>query len=60
MSSFVISLVFGLGLATWVWSQLARTSGNAHPTQVVVSAAVAGLVAVLVLFTILKGIFNFT
>jgi hypothetical protein len=54
MSPFLIALLFGTGIGTYVWSYLARTTGNAKVGSVIGGAAVVGLMAFLVLYTILK------
>lgn len=54
MSSFFVALVFGIGVSGWVYSQLSRRSGNANPSSTLMAAGGAGLVALIVLFTILK------
>lgn len=54
MSAFLVSLIFGAGVAGWVWSKVGRRTGNANPTSVTVTAGGAGLVAFVVLFTLMK------
>ena len=56
MSSLVIALIFGIGVTAFIWSKLSQSTGNARPTHVLAGAAAAGLIAAIVLLTILKGL----
>lgn len=59
MSAFVVALVAGIGVAAFVWSQLDHSTGNARPTNTLIGAGVAGLVAFLILLSFLKWVLNF-
>lgn len=56
MSSIVVALIFGIGVAAFIWSKLSQSTGNAHPTNVIAGAGIAGLIAAVVLLTVLKGL----
>lgn len=58
MSVFVTSLIFGIGVAGWVWSKVGRRTGNADPKSVYITAAGAGAVAFIFFFTLLKFVLN--
>lgn len=59
MSSFVVALVFGIGVSAFAWSKLAQGTGNARPMNTIVGAGAAGLVAFLVLFFTLVWVIHF-
>lgn len=59
MSSFVVSLLFGIGAATFVWSKLSQSTGNARPTHIATVAGITGLVAFLFLLSLLKWVLHF-
>lgn len=54
MTPFLTSLLFGIGVAGWIWSQVARRTGSADPKSTLMTAAGAGVAACVVLFTFLK------
>jgi hypothetical protein len=58
MSPVLISLMFGAGVAAFVWSYLARITGNAKVSSVLIGAGFVGVAAFIVLYTILKFVFN--
>jgi hypothetical protein len=58
MSDFLVAIFFGAGVGGWAYTQLARRSGNANPGSTVVSAAGAGLVAFIFIFTLMKFVLN--
>ena len=58
MSSFVISLLFGIGVATFAWSKLSRATGSAHPTNLAIGAGVIGLAALLFLWSFLAWVLH--
>jgi hypothetical protein len=58
MSAFVTSLLFAIGFAGWVWSKVGRQTGNADPKSVYLTAAGAGVLAFVVLFTLLRFVLN--
>jgi len=59
MSSGLVSLFFGAGVAGWVYTQLARRSGNANPSSTYIAAAGAGVFAWIIFFTVFKFILHF-
>jgi len=58
MSSVVVALLGGLGVAAFMWSKLERNTGNARPTNIFIGAGVAGLVAFLFLLSLFKWVLN--
>jgi hypothetical protein len=56
MSNWLISLFFADGVAGWSYTKLVRSNGNPTPYQDMIAAGVAGLVAFVFLFTLLKYI----
>lgn len=58
MSSTLIALLFGAGAGAFVWSKLARTTGNAKPMNVVIGAVVVGLIAFFVCYSIFAWILH--
>jgi hypothetical protein len=58
MNATLIALMFGFGVAGWVWSKVGRRTGNADPKSVYVTAAVAGVAAFIFFFTLLKFVVN--
>lgn len=58
MAPVYISLMFGAGAAAYVWGYLARTTGYARTGSTVGGALVVGVIAFVVLYTILKFAFN--
>lgn len=58
MNVFIISLMFGAGVAGFVWTKVGRRTGNADPKSVYMTAGLAGLVAFIFFFTLLKYVFN--
>jgi hypothetical protein len=59
MPSWIISLLFATGVATWIYTKLAKANGNASPQSNLVIAGVAGLVIFIVFFTLLKVVLGF-
>jgi hypothetical protein len=58
MNAALISVMFGLGVAGWIWTKVGRRTGNANPKSVYMTAGIAGLVAFIFFFTLLKYAFN--
>lgn len=58
MSDAFVAFLFGVGVGGWLYSQLARRTGNAVPANNMIGAAVGGLVAAVVLFTLLAYVFH--
>jgi len=59
MSLAWMSLLFGLGVSGWIYSQLAKRTGNPNPANNFIAAGFIGLVVALIFFTLLKFMFNF-
>jgi hypothetical protein len=55
----MIAFFFGLGTAGFAYTKLVRANGNPSPSQDLGGAAVAGLVAFVFIFTLLKYVLNF-
>jgi hypothetical protein len=58
MSSFVIALMFGIGVGSFAWTKMARGTGNAEPAKLAGGAAIIGFVAALFAYSILKWILH--
>ena len=58
MNSILVSLMFGAGVAAFVWAKVGRRTGNADPRTVYFTAGLAGLGAFVFFFTLLKVVFN--
>ena len=58
MTAFIISLMFGVGVGTFVWAQLARGTGNADPKTVFGSAGIVGFIAFLFFYATLKWVLH--
>jgi hypothetical protein len=58
MNVFLISLMFGAGIAGFVWAKVGRRTGNANPQSVYLSAGLAGVIAFIFFFTLLKYVLN--
>lgn len=58
MSSTLIALMFGAGVAAFVWSKLARMTGNAKPMNVAIGSLVVGLIAFFVCYTLFSWILH--
>jgi hypothetical protein len=58
MRTVLISLMFGIGVAGWVWAKVGRRTGQADPKAVWMTAGGAGLGAFIVFFTLLKYVLN--
>jgi hypothetical protein len=58
MSAAFVALIFGVGVAAFVWSKLSQSTGNARPTNVAIGAGIAGFIAFLVLFVTAKLVFG--
>lgn len=59
MPTWLLSLLVGIGFATWAYAKLAKMNGNANPGNNMIMAGVAGAIIFLVLFSLLKMVFNF-
>ena len=58
MSDWVVSLFFGVGVSGWAYAKLVHANGNPTPYQDLGGAAIAGVLAFVVFFTILKSIMS--
>ena len=58
MSSTLIALMFGAGVGVFVWSKLARSTGNAKPLNVVIGAAVVGLITFFVCYSLFAWVLH--
>ena len=58
MSPVLVSLMFGVGVGAFAWAYLVHLTGNARAGSVLIGAGFAGVAAFIVLYTILKFIFN--
>lgn len=58
MSNILVALMFGFGVAGFVWTKVGRRTGNANPQGVYLVAALAGLAAFVFLWTFLKFVLN--
>lgn len=54
MTAALTSLFFGAGVAGWVWTKVGRRTGYADQKTVYITAGMAGGVAFVVFFTVLK------
>lgn len=59
MSNGLVALFFGAGVAGWMYSQLARRSGNANPSSTLIAAVVVGALAAILIYTIFRFVLNF-
>jgi hypothetical protein len=58
MNAVLVSLMFGAGVAAFVWTKVARRTGSADPKTVYLTAAMAGAAAFVFFFTLFKFVFN--
>lgn len=58
MNSLLVSLMFGAGVAGFVWTRVGRRTGNADPRSVYLTAGGAGVVAFVFFFTLFKLVLN--
>ena len=58
MNSFLASLMFGAGVAAFVWAKVGRRTGNADPKTVYLTAGLAGLAAFVFFLTLFKLVLN--
>jgi hypothetical protein len=58
MNSVLVALFFGLGVAGFVWTKVGRRTGSADPKAVYMTAGLAGLVAFIFFFTLLKYVLS--
>jgi hypothetical protein len=54
MNSVLASIMFGAGVATFVWAKVGRRTGNADPKTVWLTAGLAGGAAFIFFFTFFK------
>jgi hypothetical protein len=54
MNSVLASLMFGAGVAAFVWAKVGRRTGNADPKTVYITAGLAGLAAFIFFLTFFK------
>lgn len=59
MSSGLVAVFFGVGVAGWIYSQLARRSGNANPSSTAMAAGAAGVVAAIFIYTLFRFVLHF-
>jgi hypothetical protein len=50
--------MFAAGFAGWIWTKVARGTGNADPKTSFLTAGAAGLAAFIVLFTLMKYVLH--
>jgi len=58
MSDGVVSFVFAIGVAGWVYSQMERRAGVSNTQTNAVAAGIGGLLAFLLLFTFTKFVLH--
>lgn len=59
MPSWLLALIFAIGVTAWAYSKLARANGNASPQSNMILAVVGGAVVFLVIFSLMKLVLNF-
>jgi hypothetical protein len=59
MSSGLISFFFGAGVAGYAYYQLSKRNGSATPSSNIIAACVAGVIAGIVLLTVLVYMLHF-
>lgn len=59
MNSTLASLMFGAGVAGFVWAKVGRRTGNADPKTVYLTAALGGAAAFVFFFTFFKFVLGF-
>lgn len=55
----MIALFFGVGVAGFAYTKLARSTGNSTPSTTFGGAALAGVLAFIFLFTLIKYVLHF-
>jgi hypothetical protein len=58
MNSVLASLMFGAGVAAFVWAKVGRRTGNADPKTVYFTAGLAGVVAFVFFLTLFKFVLH--
>lgn len=58
MNSVLASLMFGAGVAAFVWAKVGRRTGNADPKTVYMTAGLAGLAAFIFFLTLFKFVLH--
>jgi len=58
VNSVLASLMFGAGVAAFVWTKVGRRTGNADPKSVYLMAGLAGLAAFIFFLTLFKFVLN--
>jgi hypothetical protein len=58
VNAVLISLMFGAGVAAFIWAKVGRRTGNADPKTVFLTAGMAGGAAFVFFFTLFKFVFN--
>lgn len=58
MTAPIIALFFGAGVAGWIYTILARNSGNADPKSTYFGAGIAGFIAFVFFLTLLKFVLH--
>jgi len=59
MPSWIIALLFGISIGTWAYTKLVHANGNPTPGPDLAGGAIVGFIAFVVLFTLMKFVFNF-
>lgn len=59
MPSWLLSLIFAIGVTAWAYNKLARANGNASPQSNMILALVGGGVVFLVVFSLMELVLNF-
>jgi hypothetical protein len=54
MNAGLVSLMFGAGVAAFIWAKVGRRTGNADPKTVWLTAGLAGGAAFIFFFTLFK------
>ncbi len=58
MNAVLISLMFGAGVAAFVWAKVGHRTGQADPKTVWLTAGLAGVVAFVFFITLFKFVLN--
>jgi hypothetical protein len=58
MSSFFIAVVLAVGIGTFVWTKLVRSTGNADTKQLAIIATIVAIVAFIFLYSLLAWVLH--
>ncbi len=58
MTSVLASIMFGAGVAAWVYAKLARSVGAGNQQNAFIGGGIAGLVAFIFFFTLFKYVLD--